>query len=438
MTDLFRRSDRDRFCDVVRHRGGSPANRLVAVAIIGQLIAYALAILVARQLSASGFEAYVVASALFILGATLAPLGSEKLTLRLWPGLAARADWPHARGLLRFGARRTTATALATATIVGVGAAVATEGEMRAAILVTALSLPAGALVHHGVDLLTAAGRPFRALAIFRIAVPGLALSLVAIAVARDAPIGAAFAVGAWGLGWLVALAVMAAALRPLLAPAFAGVTAQRDPGWGRAARPFLVHRLAQSLLAQSGVLALELAGGADAGADVGAYAAAMATATLAAVLATATNRAYGAELSLLLETGDAAAIAAFHRRRRAWLLLPLGGFLVVALGFPGVLLGLFRPEFVAAGTPALRILALTTAVTVTFALAPTQLKFEGRRNELYAILAAAALLQIALLALLVPPLAATGAAIAHALAMGGSYAVFALRTRFTPSGRRW
>jgi O-antigen/teichoic acid export membrane protein len=404
-----------------------PASHLVGVAIIGQAIAYGLAILVARRLSVTGFEAYVVASAIFILGATLAPLGVEKLTLRRWPALARAQDWGPARGLLRFGVRRTLGTAVAAGAVIAIWAGMRSPAPVRSAILVTCLSLPAGALVHYAVDLLTAAGRPFRALAICRIAVPAAAL-LVFVATMAFGNATGATAVGAWGAAWLAALGLMAVSLRPRLDPRLLAAVPRIDPGWAREAQPFLVYRAAQSLLAQSGVIALELWG--QHGIAVGAFAAAMATTGMAAVLATATNRAYGRDLGLLLEAGDSAGVAALHRRRLAWLLPALAGFLCVALAFPGAILRLFRPEFAMAGATPLRLLALTTAITVLFALAPTQLKFQRRNRVIYSVMAAAAAAQVGLLLVLVPQLGAAGAALAYMLAMGGGYAAFAMLAR--------
>jgi O-antigen/teichoic acid export membrane protein len=82
------------------------------------------------------------------------------------------------------------------------------------------------------------------------------------------------------------------------------------------------------------------------------------------------------------------------------------------------------------AGATPLRLLALTTAITVLFALAPTQLKFQRRNRVIYSVMAAAAAAQVGLLLVLVPRLGATGAALAYMLAMGGGYAAFAMLAR--------
>ena len=53
--------------------------------------------------------------------------------------------------------------------------------------------------------------------------------------------------------------------------------------------------------------------------------------------------------------------------------------------------LALFRPEFAQEGGAALRILAMTTAFTVLFSLAPTYLKYQKRDRITYAVVAGAA-----------------------------------------------
>jgi len=98
----------------------------------------------------------------------------------------------------------------------------------------------------------------------------------------------------------------------------------------------------------------------------------------------------------------------------------------VIAFAFTHELLALFRPEFVSEGVVPLRLLAVATAFSVLFALAPTYLKYRRRNRATYATVACAAAAQGMLLLLLVPRLGATGAAIAYAMSMCGMYGAFA------------
>ena len=406
----------------------SQAGRLVLLAITGQAIAYVLSIVMARRLSLAGFEAYAIASAIFILLATMAPLGAEKYTLRQMPALLRRADWGLARGFLHFGLRRTLLTATAAAVVVALWTSLvdSRDPEIARAILVTCLSLPAGALVHYGLELLSAAGRPVRALAIFRVLVPATALLLAALCFLFGIPVTGPTAIGFWGLAWVVALVVMALSLRRAVDPRlFTAPPSDDRQTWRRESRPFFIYRASLSLLAQAGIIALELLGPEKSA--VGAYAAAMATVGMATVLATATNRAYGREMALLLESGDFTTLLRRRRARLAWLAPALALFLLITFVFSAQVLALFRPEFAVAGVVPLRILAATTAFTVLFALAPTYLKFRKRNRTIYTIVGIAAAAQIVLLILLVPGLGATGAAIAYAVSMCGLYGSFAI-----------
>lgn len=403
------------------------AKRLVLVAITGQVLAWFVSILMARRLSLAGFEAYVLASAIFILLASLAPRGAEKYTLRQFPALVQRQDWGLAHGLIRFSTRRTLVTAVVAALLIAGWAMIDAfnTDETRRAIIVTCVALPGGALVHYALELLSAAGRPLSALAIFRVAVPGLVLMLSGLWLASGLPFTGPVAVGSWGVAWLVALAAMAASLIPAVDRRVRSATPVADVvAWRRESRPFFAYRAALALLGQAGLIALGLL---TADTATGAYAAAMATVNMAAVLATATNRAYGREMALLLEQHDFAALLRLRHERMRWLVPAVTLFLTLTLGFPATILSLFRAEFAATGTTPLRLLALSTAFTVLFSLAPTYLKFQKRNRLTYTVVAIAAVTQLLLLALLVPTLGATGAALAYAASMIGMYGSFAV-----------
>ena len=77
-------------------------------------------------------------------------------------------------------------------------------------------------------------------------------------------------------------------------------------------------------------------------------------------------------------------------------------------------------------GLTALHLVAVATTITVLFSLAPTYLKYMGRNRTVRRTVVGAAAIQVILLFLLVPHFAATGAAFAYAVSMGGMYVVFA------------
>lgn len=403
--------------------------KLSALSLSGQVVSYVLGIFLARQLGVQGFEVYVVASAAFILMVTLVPQGLEKYSLKLLPILIERGDYGLLRGFLRFSIRRIVLGSVL------VGAAVAAwawrmdglSTEMRTAIVISCLSLPAGALVHMALEVLTAFGRPYPAAVVFRLLVPATAWLLVLAMWAVAMEMRASWPIAAWGLSWCLALVLMGRHIvQSAPATIFAQPAIERRREWHVAAMPFWIYRISIVVLAQAGVLALEILQPFPSA--VGAFTVAMSTAAIARVLVTSTNRVYASRLSVLLERDDMRAIADLRRERLRWLILPVMAYLVLTFLFASPLVGMFRPEFVQEGAPALRVLAVATAISTVLALAPTYLKHQGRNGVLFRQVAIAAVVQMALLALLVPRFGSVGAATAYAIASTFMYASLAWR----------
>jgi O-antigen/teichoic acid export membrane protein len=287
------------------------------------------------------------------------------------------------------------------------------------------LSLPAGALVHYAVEVLSANGRVILATAIFRTAVPTTTLLLVGLLLFMPFELGGAMAVACWGGAWTLALALMAIALRRTTPPeVWRADSTVEARTWRAAARPFWVYRISFALVAQAGIIALDSLQ--PSAVAVGAYAAAIATASLPLVLVTSTNRYYSRRLSILLEQRDFAGVLELRRKRLRWLVPVCAIFLAFVFGLGRKILSVFRPEFVEEGITALHILAVATATSMLFALAPTYLKYVGHNRATLVTGACAAAVQLLLLVLLVPRFAATGAALAYALSICGMYCVFA------------
>jgi O-antigen/teichoic acid export membrane protein len=98
--------------------------------------------------------------------------------------------------------------------------------------------------------------------------------------------------------------------------------------------------------------------------------------------------------------------------------------FLAIDFLFGREILGFFRPKSVNEGLTALHLMAVATAISILFSLAPTCQKFMRRNSTLLRIVVGAAAIQVILLVLLVPYFAATGAAFAYAVSMCGMYLV--------------
>jgi O-antigen/teichoic acid export membrane protein len=397
------------------------------IAVTGQGVIYLLSVVLARQLGVDGFEAYAVASAAFTLMAVSAPRGIEKFALRTLPVFYERGDWEHARGFLRFGLRRTLWTTLliGSATYLWVKYFSPFPPATKLAIGVSCLSLPAGALVHYGVDVLSANGRDIMATAIFRVIVPITTFILIGLLLFLPIEINGAMAVGCWGIAWTLVLAVVVIQIRKTTPPQVWQIIPAEEPTtWRQEARPYQYYRIALALLAQVSVILLDRLH--PSAVAVGAYVAAMGTMNLALVLATTTNRFYSRRLSIMLEQHDFSGILELRRERLRWLLPAMVVFLAIVFGFGREILGFFRPEFVDQGITALHLLAITTVIAVLFSLAPTYLKYMGHNRFIFKTMAGATVIQVLLLVLLVPRFAATGGAIAYAVSMCGMYLVFA------------
>ncbi|MGI9536003.1 MAG: lipopolysaccharide biosynthesis protein [Desulfocapsaceae bacterium] len=405
----------------------SRAARLAILAIVGQGLVYLLSVILARQLGIDGFESYAVASAAFTLMVVVSPRGIEKYALRLIPSLYEREDWGAAKGFLKYSLQRTLGTTLVVGSLVFVFVQYFSPfpASTKQAIIVSCLSLPSGALVHYGIEVLSANGRDITATALFRVAVPSVTLLIVLVIVLLPVQISGAMAVGCWGISWTIVFVILATQIKKTTPFQLWSCKSIEDLStWKKEALPFQNYRITLALLAQIGVIFIDRLH--PSAAAVGGYVAAASTVNLALVLATATNRFYSRRLSILLEQRDFAGILKLRKERLQWLLPCMLLFLLIIFVFGRQILGFFRPEFVTEGIAALQILAITTTIVGLFSLGPTYLKYMGHNRAIFTTMLGAVVCQIIMLVVLVPRFAATGGAIAYALSMGGMYLMFA------------
>ncbi|MCX7304012.1 MAG: polysaccharide biosynthesis C-terminal domain-containing protein [Hyphomicrobiales bacterium] len=406
--------------------------RIALVALAGHGIAVVLSILLARHIAVNEFEAYVVAASAFIVMVAIAPLGIDKYAVRLLPALAVRSDFAGVSGFLRFGVRRVLMSAVTTAVIVGVIVwfAPRVSPATRAALLASCASLPAGALAYYGVGVLTAFGREVKAMAVLRLIVPSISLAVVWLLIILPFETSGAMAIAAWGIAWIVALAVLVVEMRRVLPGTSRLAEPHEDAAvWSAGASSFLVYRGSGAMLGQVSIILLDaLHSSASA---VGAYGASLAITAPAILAVTATNRAYARPLSIILETKDVKALQELRKGRLRWLIPTIAAFLTLAMIVAPSLMGLFGPAYVEEGVMPLRILAVAAALTMTLSLAPTYVKYTRDRRVALTVVAIAAALQLVLLLVLVPSFGAAGAALAYAasiVTMYGIYTVIAWR----------
>ncbi len=379
------------------------------VALAGHVIVVGLSILLARRLSPSEFEAYAVAAAAFVVMVAAAPLGADKLALRVLPPLVADGRVAEFRVYIGFATRRcligsATAVAICLAAVMLFNV----SGPTQKALLMSCLALPAAALAHLALETMTAAGRPAAGLVIVRVTVPSTVIVL-ASALGADVDTGAA-AIGAWGCGWCLALGLAWWASPPDTPAVFP--PGAPNASWQALSAPLWLHRLAIGAIAPAGILALEISGVPPV--EVGAYAAAMSLIGFSTVLATATNRVYAERMSRAIASGDRLEIHRLRRHHVMWLTPLIATFVALTFLFTDTLLGLYRPEFVAVGRTALRLLALAAAVSILMAPAATLLKLVGSTPSLLRSTGVAALAHVVLLFGFVPSLGITGAAASY------------------------
>lgn len=262
---------------------GNDTAWLTPFAVGGHVLSMGMTLLLAHLLVPEDFETYVMAASLFILLMSLAPLGSEKLALRVLPPLLDAGLWPEVRAFLRFAVRRSLlGTMLAVlAVLLWVGVSGNPGTPVWQALALAGLALPFGVATQVGQEVLTAAGKAGRAMFAARVIPPLVAGLSVGAAMLAGWQISSTVALGGWTLSWAVAAGWLGWSLRPLLTrPAPTDCRVQAD-AWAKAARPLWFYRVATGLRSQAGIFALLWFGAASG--QIGIYATAQALTGLSA-----------------------------------------------------------------------------------------------------------------------------------------------------------
>ncbi len=352
-------------------------------------------------------------------GAILAVVafGLQEATVRFVAEYRARRDAAGLRGFLAWSRRRALALGLAAAAG-GLGAAALLGRSGHSALAATAvpvaLALAPGAMLLLTGALLRAEERFVPAQAPVQVVQPAVVMALAWLAVSR---LGLRAAASTAGWAFLVAVVAAYCTSSALAAPSLRRLgagEARREPRRWREATVHLVGLAVVPLLARTDVMMLGALAGTR---EAGIYAAAV---HLATVIETGFN---------LLTSVTMARIAALHaaddRRGLARLMrpfsaaaaataVPVAAVLVVA---GGPVLSLFGADFVAARLP-LAVLALGGLIHVLTGPVARLLTMTGHHRPALRLMIAAAVANLVLNALLIPPLGALGAAAATASAM--------------------
>jgi O-antigen/teichoic acid export membrane protein len=365
------------------------------------------AIVLARALGPAGYGTYSWAYAWVAALAVPAALGADQLLVREAGIALDRGDRPRLRGLVRSALRYVVPVSLAAALLVMAVVAAGGAGAHRSAILLALPILPLAAVAAVAQGVLLGLGRTATALAPATVCRQGAFLVLIVLLTAA----GTLSASGAVALQ-LAATAGATVGVLVLLRRALGRGSRSRAarPGWLRESIPMGAAAMFLAIDAQVGLLVLGATGDA---AEAGVFAAALqCTAPFVLViaagrlpLASAVARLGAAEERERLQRGLRTAT-----RGVAAVCVAVAAVLLVA---PGLLLGLFGGGGFSDGATALRLLVLAHVVNALAAFNGMVLIMRGHERAAMGAALGCLVLDGVLCLVLVPPLGATGAAIA-------------------------
>lgn len=409
--------------ELVRGTAGTFALNVGALAL-----GFMLALVLSRLLGPAGFGEYSFAFAWASVLAIPSVLGLNFVLVRNVAAYKAHGRWAELRGLLR----RANQAVLGVSLALAVGAAVAAvqldlfDERFRSPFLIGLTLVPLVALSIVRLSTLQGLGHVVLARLPETIVGPGLFLALVAFVAAVGSSFSASWAVGLQSVATFLAFALGVILLRARMPRAAKRVAPAYEAAlWARSAAPMLAVGALATVNFHAGTIALGVAADAS---DVGIYA-------VAGRIAVVTGFLSAAAMYPLMPA--IARLHATHEHERLRVLLPRSAQVVlllslpVALAFlalPGLFLGLFGGGY-SGGDTVLRILVLGELVKLVLGSASMALAMSGLEGQVLKGAAAGAATDVVLLAVLVPPFGAEGAAVAltvSALASSGMFAYLA------------
>jgi len=382
-------------------------------------IAYASQVLLARWMGAFEYGVYAYVCIWVLLLGIVSSLGMSASVVRFVPSYRQRGDDDRLRGFL-FRSVTITLAASTALMLASFGVLFALSDVVAdyylLPLLLAALCLPMFGLS----EIQDGIGRAFSwldaALLPPYILRPLLLLALMLVTVGLDlAPANALTAVGcAVAATWIAALlqsAVLFFRVRRTVAPG----PRRYDAGdWVAVSLPFMVMEGFYLLMSHTDVLVLDLFTGPE---DIAVYFAAAKTTSLIAFVHFAVLSVVTPQFARHHAAGDEAALSATLHDASLWIFWPslLGAAAILALGWP--LLWLFGPEFDRA-YPVMFILSAGLVVRAAMGPADALLNMMGHQKLTMVVLLGAAMLNIVLNVVLIPPFGLEGAALATAVAL--------------------
>ena len=373
--------------------------------------------LLARNLSIDEFDDYNVGVSTLLLLAALTPLGLEKFALKILPTLEDRKDWPRSRGFLRF--------SVLIVMLGGLALLLAFDALLESILMISGSgyhipiptivgSLPMVALFFLLLEVATAYNAPIVAAGLYRIAFPLLLLGLNGAVWYSSWEMSGLSASVCYVVAWMiVTVAMWVLARRIMPKQVWRAEPDFERARWLKEATPLLLFSLLMNVLAQSGVIILQLETTSEH--DTSVFAIAMQTGAFVAVLATSTNRFYLPRVSVLLERQDRKRLIVLGRQRLLLMGTLAGLFVLAVILFGRSVLRVFGEDF-EGGYGAMCVIAIGTAVSTLFSLAPYGLQFAGRHKLVIRSTILAAVSSVVLCAVLAGPYGALGAALAYAI----------------------
>ncbi|WP_160154190.1 hypothetical protein [Microbulbifer sp. ALW1] len=190
----------------------SEIGKLALIAFPGHAIVFLLNLILARNLSVSEYENYVVAASIYLLTLTVTSQGLDKYALRIMPGKFAKKQNGLAAHYFRFAISRILIGAAIVSALTLFWAQELRDFPPQAlkAIYWSLFALPLGALTYFLCAAISAAGNCVRAAAITQLIVPTLSLLLIGIALLSPISKSGATGIICWLISWCLGLALAA------------------------------------------------------------------------------------------------------------------------------------------------------------------------------------------------------------------------------------
>ena len=395
-------------------RGGVAS---VALRVIKTVLGIGLSVTIARVLSPDGYGIYASALAVVTILGLPAQFGLQALVVRETAGQLSNRNWSELRGVLRFGFRFVSATSFG----LGVGGvlivwSVSPPGEGRSATLVALAMLPLLALGSIRGAALRGLGRVIQGQLPEFVLAPGVALTLIAVALVRGASLTPSGVMGLRVLGAAAAFAIGTWMLLRALPPAVRRAVPSGDQRtWLRSTVPLALITGLQLLQAQLGTVIVKVASGST---EAGLFAVAVQGSLLVTFVFGSTGMILGPAVARVRDGHDTQELQATITRISRWngaLALPVA--LLMTFAGREILGIVFGPEFMP-GYAALAVLSLGQflhAVSGPSALTLTMLGYEHQVARITVATTCVNLLATIALTVL---LGATGAALGVATAL--------------------